>query len=122
MRWRSIQSGIQNVLWVFEPMVMFFGLTNSPATFQTMMNHIFCPLIDKHALRGTTIRVYMDDIIIGTGSTMEDHKAAVHDVLALLEEHDLYLKPEKCTFHYPSVNYLGVILEIRVPRIDHVKF
>src|SRR5258708_9530777 len=36
---------------VFEPMVIFFGLTNSPATFQTMMNHIFCPIIDKHALR-----------------------------------------------------------------------
>src|SRR5260370_25204717 len=49
---------------VFKPMVMFFGLTNSLVTFQTMMNHIFCPLINKHTLRGTTIRVYMDDIII----------------------------------------------------------
>ena len=53
----------------------------------------------------------MDNIIIGTGSTIEDHKAAVHDVLALLEEHDLYLKPKKCTFHSSSINYLGVILE-----------
>src|SRR5258708_27506796 len=121
MRWRSIQSGIQNVLWVFEPMVMFFGLTNSPVTFQTMMNHIFCPLIDKHALQGTTIWVYMDDIIIGTGSTMDNHKAAVHDVLILLEEHDLYLKPKKCIFHSSSVNYLGVILEKGVTRMDPVK-
>src|SRR5260370_32566075 len=100
---------------------MFFGLTNSPATFQTMMNHIFRPLIYKHALRGTIIWVYMDDIIIGTGSTMEDHKAAVHDVLTLLEEHDLYLKPEKCIFHSSSVNYLGVILEKAVTCIDPIK-
>ncbi len=46
---------------LFEPMVMFFGLTNSPATFQTMMNTIFQDLI---ADRSTT--VYMDDIAIHT--------------------------------------------------------
>ena len=63
----------------------------------------------------------MDDIIIRTGSSMKDHKAAVHDVLALLEEHDLYLKPEKCTFHSSSINYLGVILEKGVTHMDPVK-
>ena len=45
---------------------MYFGLTNSPATFQTMMNYIFQDTILKHELRGTTIRVYMDDIGIVT--------------------------------------------------------
>ena len=63
----------------------------------------------------------MDNIIIGTGSTMADHKAVVHDVLALLKEHDLYLKPKKCTFHSSSVNYLGVILEKGVTHMDPVK-
>src|SRR5260370_6101172 len=63
----------------------------------------------------------MDDIIIKTSSTMDDHKAAVHDVLALLKEHNLYLKPEKCTFHSSSVNYLGVILEKGVTCMDPVK-
>ena len=51
---------------LYEPLVMFFGLTNSPATFQTMMNHIFAPLIAKHELLGTTIQVYMDNIVIAT--------------------------------------------------------
>ena len=106
---------------VFEPTVMFFGLTNSPATFQMMMNHIFRPLIDKHAPLGTTIRVYMDDIIIGTSSTMAAHTSAVHDVLDLLAEHDLYLKPAKCKFHMDSINYLGVILERGVIRMDPIK-
>ena len=46
---------------LFEPLVMFFGLCNSPATFQTMMNHIFCDLINKRK-----VVVYMDDIMIFT--------------------------------------------------------
>ena len=100
---------------------MFFRLTNSPATFQTMMNHIFRPLIDKHAPLGTTIRVYMDDIIIGTSSTMAAHISAVHNVLNLLEEHNLYLKPTKCKFHTDSIDYLGVILENGVTCMDPIK-
>ena len=100
---------------------MFFGLTNSPATFQTMMNHIFRPLIAKHELLGTSIRVYMDDIAIATRTCDDDHTAAVTDVLQLAADHDLYFKPEKCVFHAPSIDYLGVILEKGVTRMDPVK-
>jgi len=46
---------------LYEPTVMFFRLTNSPATFQTMMNTIFCNLIDEG-----NIIIYMDDIAIHT--------------------------------------------------------
>ena len=53
---------------LFEPLVMFFGLCNSPTTFQTMMNHIFCDLINK----GKVI-VYMDDIMIFT-KTLNEHR------------------------------------------------
>ena len=52
---------------LFEPTVMFFRLTNSPATFQTMMNHIFRDLIRKGK-----VLVYMDDIIIFTNN-LEEH-------------------------------------------------
>ena len=100
---------------------MFFGLTNSPATFQTMMNHIFRPVIAKHKLLGTSICVYMDDIAIATRTNNDDHTAAVTDVLALAAEHDLYFKLEKCLFHVPSINYLGVILEKGVTCMDLVK-
>ena len=106
---------------LFEPLVMFFGLTNSPATFQTMMNHIFAPIIAKHELLGTTIRVYMDDIAIATRTTVHGHTAAVSDVLQLAADHDLYFKPEKCIFHAPRIDYLGVILEKGVTRMDPVK-
>src|SRR6266702_1914602 len=106
---------------LFEPTVMYFGLTNSPATFQTMMNYIFRDIILKHELRGTTIRVYMDDIGIATRTDMTGHIAAVQDVLQVALDHDLYFKPEKCTFHAPSMDYLGVILEKGVTRMDPVK-
>ena len=56
---------------LFEPMVMFFGLTNSPATFQTMMNAILRPVI----LEGH-VQVYIDDILVYT-STKEEHRALV---------------------------------------------
>ncbi len=62
---------------LFEPMVMYFGLTNSPATFQTMMNYIYCDTILRHELKGTTIHVYMDDIGIATRTNLADHVTAV---------------------------------------------
>jgi hypothetical protein len=53
---------------LFEPLVMYFGLTNSPATFQTMMNEIFQDLITEGV-----ISVYLDDILIFTHS-LEEHR------------------------------------------------
>ena len=60
---------------LFEPLVMFFGLTNSPATFQTMMNELFSGLIT----RGVVI-VYMDNILIFT-KMLEEHRAITKEVL-----------------------------------------
>src|SRR6266702_409980 len=100
---------------------MYFGLTNSPATFQTMMNYIYRNVILKHEPLGTTIRIYMDDIGIATRTNMSDHQRAVHDVLNIAQLHDLYFKPEKCIFHSSSMDYLGVILEKGVTRMDPAK-
>ena len=89
---------------LFEPMVMFFGLTNSPATFQTFMNVILKDLIDDGH-----IIVYLDDILIWS-NTLTEHRKVVHEVLARLEKHDLYLKPEKCEFEKSEIEYLGLII------------
>jgi Reverse transcriptase (RNA-dependent DNA polymerase) len=89
---------------MFEPLVMFFGLTNSPATFQTMMNDIFRDLIN----RGHVI-IYLDDILIFT-ETMEEQCQLVKEVLELLWQHKLYLKPEKCDWEKLEVEYLGYII------------
>jgi hypothetical protein len=105
----------------WEPLVMFFGLTNSPSTFQEMMNVIYKEVIEKHARRGTTIRIYMDDIAIATTGTLQDHVDAVRDVLRVAEQNDLYFKLSKCTFHASSIDYLGVIIEKGMTRMDPVK-
>jgi hypothetical protein len=53
----------------------------------------------------------MDDIAIATTGTLQDHIDAVHDVLRVAEQHDLYFKLLKCTFHASSIDYLGVSLK-----------
>jgi hypothetical protein len=70
---------------LFEPLVMYFGLTNSPATFQTMMNEIFQDLITEGV-----ISVYLDDILIFTNS-LEEHSQITCLVLDHMREHKLYL-------------------------------
>ena len=81
---------------LYEPMVMYFGLCNLLATFQNMMNHIFRPLKEKWAMKGAKIIVYTDDILIATSTSLQDHRDTTHDVLNLLQEHDLFLKKKKC--------------------------
>ena len=107
---------------LYEPAVMFFGLTNSPATFQAMMNHIFCNVIMKHRSKGTNIWDNMDDIAIATKHpSLLDHVQAVCNVLQVAKDHSLFFKLSKCTFHTTSIDYLGVILEKGVTCMDPVK-
>ena len=74
----------------FEPTVMFFGLTNSPATFQAMMNELLRDLINTGK-----VAAFIDDVIIGT-ETEVGHDELVAEVIRRLEENDLYVKLEKC--------------------------
>ena len=102
---------------LYEPMVMFFGLTNSPATFQKMMNEIFYDLIIKGH-----VKVYLDDILIHT--TKKDvqlHRELTKEVLTRLRDHDLFLKPEKCVFEADKVEYLGVIISEGKTEMDPAK-
>jgi len=89
---------------LFEPTVMFFGMCNSPGTFQLMMNHIFRDMITEGWLE-----IYMDDLLIVSESLLENHRRTLR-VLQRLAEHDLYLKPEKCKFDVQEVEFLGMIL------------
>jgi RNase H-like domain found in reverse transcriptase/Reverse transcriptase (RNA-dependent DNA polymerase) len=94
---------------------MFFGMTNSPAMFQMMMNNILHPLVK----RGKVL-VYMDDIIIFT-NTIEEHCKITREVLEILRQNNLFLKPEKCEFEQMTVEYLGVIVSHNSLAVDLVK-
>jgi len=71
-------------------MVIFFGLTNLPATFQTIINEILQDLINT----GRVVS-FIDDIIIEIESE-EGHNKLVEEVVKKLVENDLYVKLEKC--------------------------
>jgi hypothetical protein len=94
---------------------MYFGLTNSLATFQTMMNEIFQDLITKGV-----VSVYLDDILIFTNS-LEEHRRITHLVLDHMCEHKLYLQPEKCKFEQTRIEYLGIIISHNMVEMDLVK-
>ena len=74
----------------FEPMVMFFELTNSPATFQAMMNKLLRDLINT----GKVV-AFIDNVIVEIEDE-EGYDELVAEIIKRLEENDLYVKPEKC--------------------------
>jgi len=100
---------------LYEPTVMFFGLCNSPATFQRMMNHIFWIEINEG-----WCKVYMDDVLIAAGN-IEDLIKRTLRVLKIMEENDLFLKPEKCDFEKLKVEYLGYIISQNRIEMDPKK-
>jgi len=89
----------------FEPTVMFFGMTNSPAMFQAMMNEILRDMINK----GKVV-AFVDNVLVGT-ETEEGHDEIVEEVLRKLEENNLYVKPEKCMWKVRKIGFLGVVIE-----------
>jgi len=100
---------------LFEPLVMFFGLTNSPSTFQTMMNEIFQDIV----IEGV-VCMYLDNILIYT-KTMDEHHRITHLVLEQLCKHKLFLQHNKCEFKCTQIEYLGLIVTHGSITMDPIK-
>ena len=83
---------------------MYFGLTNSPATFQTMMNDLFRDMVNQG-----NMAMFIDDIIV-IMDTEEGHNEIVEEVLKRLEESNLFVKPEKCRWKVRKVEFLEVVI------------
>ena len=99
----------------FEPTVMFFGMTNLPATFQVIMNKILRDLINKRK-----VAAFVDDVLVGT-ETEEGHDKIVEEILRRLEENDLYIKPEKCVWKVRKIGFLGVVIEPKRIEMEEEK-
>ena len=84
--WKAVFTTLEGS---FKPTVMFFRLTNSPATFQAMMNKLLRDLINTGK-----VAAFIDNVIIGM-ETEKGHDEMVEDVIRMLEENDLYVKLEK---------------------------
>jgi len=103
----------------FKPTVMFFGMTNLPATFQAMMNEILRDLINKGK-----VAAFVNNVLVGT-ETEEGHDEIVKEILKRLEENNLYVKPEKCVWKVRKIEFLGVIIgpngiEMEVEKVEGV--
>jgi hypothetical protein len=97
---------------LFEPLVMFFGLTNSPATFQTMMNDIF-----REEIAEGWVVIYMDDILVFSKDKNE-YQEQVKRILEKLRQHQLSLKAKKCYFEKEEIEFLGLIISKKGIRMD----
>ncbi|THH03721.1 hypothetical protein EW145_g6058 [Phellinidium pouzarii] len=91
---------------------MFFGLCNVLATFQAFVDEIFKELIYRDM-----IIIYLDDVLIFSRD-LQQHQELVVEVLKIMCEHHLYLKPQKCEFETQTVKYLGHIIGNGEVRMD----
>lgn len=87
----------------FEWLVVSFGQSNAPASFQALINHLFQPLLDQCVI------VYLDDILIYS-RTPEEHEQHLRKVLEILRSNHLYAKWSKCDLFKDEVEYLGHLL------------
>ena len=100
---------------LFEPLVMFFGLCNSPATFQNIMNDIFLMETDEG-----WILIYIDNILIFS-KEKEDLQKLTLRVLKKLQENNLFINLDKCTFEAKEGDYLGMIISKNQIKMDPAK-
>ena len=99
----------------FEPTVIFFGLTNLPATFQAIMNKLLRDLINTEK-----VAAFIDDIIIRM-EIEEEHNKIVAEMIRRLEENDLYVKLEKYKWKVREVGFLGVVIGPEGIKIEEEK-
>ena len=99
----------------FEPTVIFFGMINSLAIFQTMMNKIMRDLVNKDK-----VAVFVNDVLVGT-ETKEEHNEIIEEVLRRLEKNNLYVKLEKYIWKVRKIGFLGVIIGSNGIKIEKEK-
>ena len=99
--WKAVFSMPERL---FEPMVMFFGLTNSPAMFQATMNDLLRNLVVEEK-----IAVFIDDVMIAM-ETEEKYNEIVEEVLRRLKENNLFVKPGKYVWKIKEVRFLEVVI------------
>ena len=104
---------------LFEPTIMFFGITNSSATFQAMMNEILRDLANK-----SKVATFVNNVLVET-KTEGGHDEIVKEILRRLEKNSLYIKPERCMWKVRKIGFLGVVIgpnriEMEKEKVDGV--
>ena len=94
---------------------MFFGLINSLATFQAIINKLLRDLINMEKVRS-----FINDIMVET-ETEKKHDELIAKILRRLGENNLYMKPEKCKWKMSKIDFLEVVLRLEDIKMKEVK-
>ena len=113
--WKTV---FQTRYGLFEYLVMPFGITNAPASFQSYINRVFRPYLD------ITVIVYLDDVLVFSRN-FSQYEKHVREVLKALLKAGLYAKLSKCLFSVTRILFFCFILtdkgvemeEHRIPTI-----
>ncbi|MBW0466325.1 hypothetical protein O181_006040 [Austropuccinia psidii MF-1] len=98
----------------YEYLAMPFGLTNSLASFQNLVNEALSDLLNFYVV------VYLDDIMVFS-KYEEEHVTHVSTVLAIVRANNLFSKVSKFLFHVSSVEFLGYVVSSEGLKIDQAK-
>lgn len=98
----------------YEFLVMPFGLSNAPSTFQATMDAVLRPFLRRFVL------VFFDDILIYSAQ-WESHLEHLTTVLELLRSHKLVAKTSKCLFGQTTIEYLGHVISSKGLSVDPTK-
>jgi len=90
---------------LYEWLVTPFGMANSPSTFQRYINWALREFLDDFC------SAYLDDVLIYTDGSLQQHREHVNKVLKKLRDAGLFVDINKCEFEVKSTKYLGFIIE-----------
>lgn len=99
---------------LYEFMVMPFGLSHAPGTFQGVIHKVLDPLL-RHG-----VLAFMDDILVHT-ATLDEHVRCLREVLQLLCDNELVIKRSKCAFAQNKIEYLGHVISEEGVATDPTK-
>ena len=100
---------------LFEPMIMFFELTNSSAIFQIMINEILWNLINTGEVAS-----FIDNVTMKTEKE-KGYDEVVEKIVKMLAENNMYVKLEKYKWKVRKVEFLGVVVELEGIKIEKEK-
>ena len=114
-RWKA---AFKTPFSLYEPTVMYFGLTNSPATFCHTMQRMLRDWLNKYPKETGN---YINDMIVATNGDLPRHQQIVGELLSIFQQNSYFLRPAKCEFEVAKIECLGLVVDGDTLSVDPKK-